>query len=125
MTEADTPNSISRKARDMLGLVRDKDQQFLRYRTQHVHDYPAEYSLGEYSVGEIPKSEVQQRLVPKECQRVHKLTARTGAQWVAGGLGVIAIGASVFTLLAVVNQDEKFHREVIQPVRSYIQGSNS
>merc|ERR1719458_2003852 len=64
-----------------------------------------------------------ERLKPKytECQKVHKLTARTGAQWVASLVGVVAVGLTAFAVLAIVKKDEKFEREVVIPPKSFIQ----
>ena len=79
---------MAQRAREALGLESgSQTQHYLKYRQQHVHEYPSEYSLGEYSVGEQrfrdsrAGAEVQ-RIKPRytECQKVHKLTARTGAQ---------------------------------------------
>merc|ERR1719222_681295 len=63
-----------------------------------------------------------ERLKPKytECQKVHKLTARTGAQWVASLVGVVAVGLTAFAVLAIVKKDEKFEREVVA-ASAYVQ----
>ena len=81
-------SAMAQRAREALGLEGGSHQQqqhYLKYRQQHVHEYPSEYSLGEYSVGEQKfrdsRAEVQRiRARTTECQKVHKLTARTGAQ---------------------------------------------
>ena len=81
-------SAMAQRAREALGLEGGNHQQqqhYLKYRQQHVHEYPSEYSLGEYSVGEQKfrdsRAEVQRiRARTTECQKVHKLTARTGAQ---------------------------------------------
>jgi len=120
---------MAQRAREALGLESgSQTQHYLKYRQQHVHEYPSEYSLGEYSVGEQrfrdsrAGAEVQ-RIKPRytECQKVHKLTARTGAQWVASMIGVVAVGLTAFAALAMVKKDEKFEREVVIPVKSFIQ----
>ena len=82
-------SAMAQRAREALGLESGSQaQHYLKYRQQHVHEYPAEYSLGEYSVAEPRSMGEVERLKPKytECQKVHKLTARTGAQ-VALSLG--------------------------------------
>ena len=76
-------SAMAQRAREALGLESGSaTQHYLKYRQQHVHEYPAEYSLGEYSVAEPRSMGEVERLKPKytECQKVHKLTARTGAQ---------------------------------------------
>jgi len=113
-------SAMAQRAREALGLEGGSHQQqqhYLKYRQQHVHEYPSEYSLGEYSVGEQKfrdsRAEVQRiRARTTECQKVHKLTARTGAQWVASMIGVVAVGLTAFATLAIVKKDEKFEREV-------------
>jgi len=117
-------SAMAQRAREALGLESGSaTQHFLKYRQQHVHEYPSEYSLGEYSVAEQRSMGEVQRLKPKytECQKVHKLTARTGAQWVASMIGVVAVGLTAFAVLAVVKKDEKFEREVVIPAKNYIQ----
>ena len=81
-------SAMAQRAREALGLESGSaTQHFLKYRQQHVHEYPSEYSLGEYSVGEQRFRDARagaevERIKPRttECQKVHKLTARTGAQ---------------------------------------------
>ena len=76
-------SAMAQRAREALGLENGSQaKHFLKYRQQHVHDYPSEYSLGEYSVAEHRTVSDVERLKPKytECQKVHKLTARTSAQ---------------------------------------------
>ena len=76
-------SAMAQRAREALGLESGSQaQHYLKYRQQHVHEYPSEYSLGEYSVAEPRSMGEVERLKPKytECQKVHKLTARTGAQ---------------------------------------------
>ena len=135
-------SAMAQRAREALGLEGGSHQQqqhYLKYRQQHVHEYPSEYSLGEYSVGEQKfrdsRAEVQRiRARTTECQKVHKLTARTGAQvclssffsfkkrilaqWVASMIGVVAVGLTAFATLAIVKKDEKFEREVFLVYRS-------
>merc|ERR1712212_644982 len=119
----------AQRAREALGLESgNATQHYLKYRQQHVHEYPSEYSLGEYSVGEQRFRDARagaevERIKPRtnECQKVHKLTARTGAQWVASMIGVVAVGLTAFAVLVVVKKDEKFEREVVIPARNYIQ----
>jgi len=119
-------SAMAQRAREALGLESGSaTQHFLKYRQQHVHEYPSEYSLGEYSVGEQRFRDARagaevERIKPRttECQKVHKLTARTGAQWVASMIGVVAVGLTAFAVLAVVKKDEKFEREVFLVYRS-------
>ena len=76
-------SALAQRAREALGLESGSQaKHFLKYRQQHVHDYPSEYSLGEYSVAQHRNVSDVERLKPKytECQKVHKLTARTSAQ---------------------------------------------
>ena len=79
-------SAMAQRAREALGLESgSQTQHYLKYRQQHVHEYPSEYSLGEYSVGEQKfrdsRAEVERiKSRTTECQKVHKLTARTGAQ---------------------------------------------
>jgi len=117
-------SAMAQRAREALGLESGSQaQHYLKYRQQHVHEYPSEYSLGEYSVAEPRSMGEVERLKPKytECQKVHKLTARTGAQWVASLVGVVAVGLTAFAVLAIVKKDEKFEREVVIPAKSFIQ----
>ena len=53
---------------------------------------------------------------------MHKLSARTGLQWAASLLGVVAVGAAAFATLALVKGDKKFEREVVQPARRWLAG---
>ena len=82
-------SAMAQRAREALGLGESGSatQHYLKYRQQHVHEYPSEYSLGEYSVGEQRFRDSRagagvERIKPRttECQKVHKLTARTGVQ---------------------------------------------
>jgi len=119
---------MAQRAREALGLESgSQTQHYLKYRQQHVHEYPSEYSLGEYSVAEQRFRDSRAGEVERiksrttECQKVHKLTARTGAQWVASMMGVVAVGLTAFAVLAIVKKDEKFEREVVIPAKSFIQ----
>ena len=80
-------SAMAQRAREALGLESgSQTQHYLKYRQQHVHEYPSEYSLGEYSVAEQRFRDSRAGEVERiksrttECQKVHKLTARTGAQ---------------------------------------------
>ena len=84
----------------------------------------------------IPK--VDRLVVAREgaCVRVTKLTARSTVgvsiaavqvvsnfvifQWIGCTLGVVAAGASVFSMVALWKKDEKFEQEVAAPVRAYL-----
>merc|ERR1712080_175664 len=82
----------------LLGLGRQHEQQ--GYYAKHRHLYR-------------PPPEVQ-RLVDssRECQRVHKLSSRTPLQWVGSMAALVGLGGAIFVLVAIVKEDEKFHRTV-------------
>lgn len=63
-----------------------------------------------------------ERIVPDRegCERVTKLTARSMLGWLASGVGVITAASLVFSVIALYKQNEKFHTEVVAPVKSYL-----
>ena len=85
---------------------------------------------------QIPKVERLEK-ANGECQRITKLNARSfigvrfleklnqkvinsSFQWVACGAGVIASAATVFSLMAIWKQNEKFDKEILTPVKNYL-----
>jgi len=81
---------------------------------------PKGYYESQRNQWHVPR-EVERILPDREgCERVTKLTGRSVLGWVASGVGVITAASLVFSLIALYKQNEKFHRDVVAPVKSYL-----
>jgi len=55
------------------------------------------------------------------CVRVTELNKRSFLGWIFCGVGVIACSVSVFSLIAMWKENEKFHKEVLLPMKNLTQ----